>query len=96
MPWTITRLCRDCVDTGCVSVCPVDCIDCGACEPECPWQAIFEEPAVPDILKDDIALNHAVLDLKDQFKVMPFKKVEHPTAEQVAENKKKWGVDPNS
>ena len=26
MPWTITRLCIDCVDTGCVSVCPVDCI----------------------------------------------------------------------
>ena len=49
-----------------------------------------------DVLKDDIALNHAVLDLKDQFKVMPFKKVEHPTADQVAENKKKWGVDPNS
>jgi ferredoxin len=119
MPWTITRLCRDCVDTGCVSVCPVDCIyeyvgpdkvtfpnqlyidpdeciDCGACEPECPWQAIFEEPAVPDVLKDDIALNHALLELKDQFKVMPFKKIEHPTAEQVAENKKKWGVDPNS
>ena len=111
MPWTITRLCIDCVDTGCVSVCPVDCIyeyvgpdkekfpnqlyidpdeciDCGACEPECPWQAIFEEPAVPDVLKDDIALNHAVLDLKDQFKVMAFKKVEHPTADQVAENKK--------
>ena len=26
MPWTITRLCIDCIDTGCVSVCPVDCI----------------------------------------------------------------------
>ena len=106
MPWTITRLCRDCVDTGCVSVCPVDCIyeyidpdeciDCGACEPECPWQAIFEEPAVPEVLKDDIALNHALLEIKDQFKVMPFKKVDHPTPEQVAENKKKWGLDPNS
>jgi len=79
MPWTITRLCRDCIDTGCVSVCPVDCIyeyigtdkekfpnqlyidpdeciDCGACEPECPWEAIFEEPAVPEVFKDDIAL----------------------------------------
>src|SRR5271154_2770693 len=98
MPWTITRLCRDCVDTGCVSVCPVDCIYeyVGAGEPECPWQAIFEEPAVPDVLKDDIALNHALLEIKDQFKVMPFKKVDHPTPEQVAENKKKWGVDPNS
>jgi ferredoxin len=26
MPWVITRLCRDCVDTQCVDVCPVDCI----------------------------------------------------------------------
>ncbi len=95
MPWTITRLCIDCVDTGCVSVCPVDCIyeyvgddkehfpnmlyihpdeciDCGACEPECPWQAIFEEPAVPEIFKDDIELNHKTLDMADQFKVKTF------------------------
>ena len=26
MAYIITRLCRDCVDTGCVAVCPVDCI----------------------------------------------------------------------
>jgi ferredoxin len=26
MFWVITRLCIDCLDTGCVSVCPVDCI----------------------------------------------------------------------
>ena len=26
MPWVITKLCIDCLDTGCVSVCPVDCI----------------------------------------------------------------------
>ena len=68
MTYIITCLCRDCLDTGCVAVCPVDCvyqytgedretfpnqlyihpeecIDCGACEPECPWQAIFEEEA---------------------------------------------------
>ena len=49
-------------------------------------------------MKDDIALNHALLEIKDQFKVMPFKKADHPTPEQVAENKKKWGsiliVDP--
>jgi ferredoxin len=119
MPWTITRLCRDCLDTGCVSVCPVDfiyeytgadkekfpnqlyihpeeCIDCGACEPECPWQAIFEEPAVPEIFKDDIALNHATLEMSDQFKVALFQKKEHLTPEQIAANKLKWGMDPNS
>ena len=26
MTWIITRLCRDCLDTECVTVCPVDCI----------------------------------------------------------------------
>jgi len=26
---------------------PDECIDCGACEPECPVTAIFEESAVP-------------------------------------------------
>ena len=119
MPWTITRLCIDCVDTGCVSVCPVDCIyeyvgsdkekfpnmlyidpdeciDCGACEPECPWQAIFEEPAVPEVFKLDIDLNHALLELKDQFKVKAFEQGKHPNADEVAANKKKWGLDPNA
>ena len=75
---------------------PDECIDCGACEPECPWQAIFEEPAVPDRLKDDIDLNHAMVDIMDQFKVRAFEQKEHPTPEQIAENKKKWGLDPNS
>jgi len=27
---------------------PDECIDCGACEPECPVQAIFTEDAVPE------------------------------------------------
>jgi len=27
---------------------PAECIDCGACEPACPVQAIFEEDAVPE------------------------------------------------
>jgi NAD-dependent dihydropyrimidine dehydrogenase PreA subunit len=25
MTWVITRLCRDCLDTSCIEVCPVDC-----------------------------------------------------------------------
>ena len=63
MTYIITRLCRDCVDTACVAVCPVDCIyegvrqlyihpdecvDCGACEPVCPVEAIYYEDDVPD------------------------------------------------
>ncbi|HEY4767306.1 MAG TPA: ferredoxin family protein, partial [Candidatus Limnocylindria bacterium] len=27
---------------------PDECIDCGACEPECPVTAIFAEDAVPE------------------------------------------------
>ena len=59
-------------DTACVQVCPVDCffdagemlvihpeecIDCGACVPECPVAAIFEESDTPDKWKDYIAKN---------------------------------------
>ena len=27
---------------------PVECIDCGACEPECPVEAIFDEADLPE------------------------------------------------
>jgi NAD-dependent dihydropyrimidine dehydrogenase PreA subunit len=27
---------------------PEECIDCGACEPECPVEAIFPEDEVPE------------------------------------------------
>ncbi len=116
MTYIITRLCRDCIDTACVAVCPVDCIyrntgddreafpnqlyihpdeciDCGACEPECPWQAIFEEEAVPEIFKEDIALNYKIVDASDQFEVSPNEETEKPTAEQIEANKQKWGWD---
>ena len=36
---------------------PEECIDCGACEPECPVEAIFEEDAVPDEWKKFTELN---------------------------------------
>jgi len=69
---------------------PDECIDCGACEPECPWQAIFEESAVPEIFKDDIPLNHATLKFTDDFKVKQFEQKERPTPDQVTANKAKW------
>lgn len=37
---------------------PEECIDCGACEPECPVQAIFAEDEVPDEYKDFISKNY--------------------------------------
>ena len=117
MPWIVTRLCRDCMDTACVSVCPVDCIyryeggdkenfpnqlfinpdeciDCGACEPECPWQAIFEEAAVPEPFKDDVTLNYKTIDQSSEFVVQKHEPKEAPTPEQVEANKAKWELAP--
>jgi len=37
---------------------PVECIDCGACEPECPVEAIFEEEDVPVKWKKYIKMNY--------------------------------------
>lgn len=65
MTHIITSLCLR--DSGCIEVCPVECIvpgkpegewpwmyidpdtciDCGACIPECPYEAIFTEDETP-------------------------------------------------
>lgn len=62
MPYVITDACVDVMDRTCVDQCPVDCIlpgermlyinpddciDCGACEPVCPQDAIHLEAAIP-------------------------------------------------
>ena len=62
MTYIIAEACIGVQDRACVDVCPVDCIyegpdqlyihpdeciDCGACEPECPVTAIFPEEDVP-------------------------------------------------
>ena len=62
MTYIIGEACIDVKDISCQSVCPVDCIhetdrmlvidaeeciDCGACEPECPVEAILPEDAIP-------------------------------------------------
>ena len=37
---------------------PDECIDCGACEPECPVEAIFEESEVPKGWDKYIRMNY--------------------------------------
>jgi ferredoxin len=37
---------------------PEECIDCGACEPECPVEAIYEEDSVPSVWDKFIDLNY--------------------------------------
>jgi len=72
MTFVVTDNCQRCRFTDCVAVCPVDCfhgddemlyidpnecIDCGACVPECPVEAIFDETQLPDDKKQWIATN---------------------------------------
>jgi ferredoxin len=41
---------------------PDECIDCGACEPECPVSAIYPEEDVPEGLEEFITKNREVFD----------------------------------
>ena len=67
MTYVIALPCVDLKDRACVEECPVDCIyeggrslyippeeciDCGACEPVCPVEAIFYEDDLPELWKD--------------------------------------------
>jgi NAD-dependent dihydropyrimidine dehydrogenase PreA subunit len=62
MTYVISEACVDVLDRSCVDECPVDCIyegkrmlyihpdecvDCGACEPACPVEAIYYEDDLP-------------------------------------------------
>jgi ferredoxin len=93
LTYIITEPCIDVKDKSCIDVCPVDCIhetgrmlvidpeeciDCGACEPECPVEAIFPEDAVPDKWEPFIRINYAFRDGVDV--------VEQLVAERVAEH----------
>ncbi len=121
MAYVITRLCIDCLDMGCVEVCPVECIyqpknadadalpnmlfihpaeciSCGACEPECPWQAIFEDREIPPEFADDVGMNARVERSKPLFSVATMnldaagriQRKPRPTTEQVGRNKARW------
>jgi ferredoxin len=70
---------------------PEECIDCGVCEPECPWEAIFEDERVPDVFTPDVKLNASIIATKDDFEVPEKVEKPRPTPDQVLANKKKWG-----
>ncbi|MBL7662129.1 ferredoxin family protein [bacterium] len=48
-------------DIGMLVIHPDECIHCGACEPECPVDAIYEDGDVPEKWKDYIELNSQVV-----------------------------------
>jgi ferredoxin len=71
---------------------PEECINCGVCEPECPWEAIFEDEQVPEVFVEDTALNAKIVDTRDDFEVPERDDdIEAPTPDQLDENRKKWG-----
>ena len=72
MAMVVTAPCVGCKYTDCVVVCPMecfygdeqqlyidpdDCIDCGACVPECPVEAIFLDADVPAKWHSFVQLN---------------------------------------
>jgi ferredoxin len=72
MAFVVCQPCHDCKYTDCVVVCPtdcfyqddsmlyidpIDCIDCEACVPECPVEAIFHDSGVPSQWQQYIQLN---------------------------------------
>ncbi len=72
---------------------PDECIDCSVCEPECPWQAIFQDEAVPDVFHTDVELNAKMTELKDDFQVPENVDKPKPTPDEIEANKKKWGYE---
>ncbi len=72
MTYVVTQDCVDCKYTSCAAVCPVEafhegpdtlyidpdtCIDCNACQYECPIDAIYPDYDVPEKHKEWIAIN---------------------------------------
>ena len=108
MTFVVTDSCIKCKLTDCVEVCPVDCfhegpnmlvidpeecINCGVCEPECPWEAIFEDEQVPSVFEEDTALNAKIVDERDDFEVPEREEVDVPSTDSINENKAKWKYD---
>ena len=69
---------------------PEECINCGVCEPECPWEAIFEDEQVPEVFQDDTPLNARIVDVSGERQVPEHVEKPTPTPGQVATNKEKW------
>ncbi len=74
MTYVITSSCVDIKDMSCIEECPVDCIyegdrklyihpkeciDCGACEPVCPVDAIYPDRTLPADKVEELGDNRA-------------------------------------
>ena len=101
MAYIVAEPCIKCKYTDCVTVCPVncfyegenfltinpdECIDCGACVPECPSEAIFAEDDLPGKWKDYVQLN---ADLAKKWPNISAKKQPLPEAEEMKAQQEK-------
>ena len=101
MTFVVAQPCIKCKHTDCVTVCPVDCfhegsemlvidpeecIDCGACEPECPTSAIFAEADVPPKWSEYVQLNAK---LSREWPVINEKRDPLPNADALKESSEK-------
>jgi NAD-dependent dihydropyrimidine dehydrogenase PreA subunit len=77
MTYVVAQPCVDVIDKSCVDECPVDCIyegtrmlyiqpdecvDCGACEPVCPVQAVYYQEDLPVEWERYLGANAAFFD----------------------------------
>ena len=93
MAFVVAEPCINCKYTDCVAVCPVECfregknflvidpdicIDCGACVPECPTEAIFDQDELPEKWSHYAELN---AELAGSFRVIDTQKDPLPDAD---------------
>lgn len=74
---------------------PEQCICCAACEPVCPWNAIYEETEVPPPFHADVALNALTAEQPDRFDVAASRlrlRKAQPSPEEVLANRAKWAT----
>jgi len=80
MAYIVAEPCINCKYTDCAAVCPVDafregpnfltidpfeCIDCDACVPECPVEAIYPDDELPEKWEHFIDLNERLAEKWD-------------------------------
>ncbi len=91
MTYIVTTPCIECKYTDCAAVCPVEafhetpdrllinpdtCIDCDACLPECPVEAIFSDMSIPEeyldwLEKNAEAENYPIISVKQPALMSP-------------------------
>ena len=67
---------------------PEVCIDCAVCEPECPWEAIYQDAEVPEEFQQWIEINARIAG-QEEIET-PHTSKPQPTAEEVDENRRAW------